>query len=181
MTTSLLCARTTPVGAVARGLVAATVGTLAMDLTLYVRYKRGGGKDRFRDWELSTEVQSWDDAPAPAQVGRRLVEGVFRRQLPDQRAALVNNITHWAYGVLAGAQYGLVAGSLRRPRVGYGALFGASVWASSYVVLPAAGLYQPITQYDRVTLGKDLATHLVYGVTTAAVFVGILPRRGPTS
>jgi hypothetical protein len=178
MTTSLFAARTTPVGAVARGLVAATVGTLAMDLTLFLRYKRDGGKDRFRDWEFSTQVSSWEDAPAPAQVGRRLVEGIFQRQLPDQRAAMVNNITHWAYGVLAGAQYGLLAGSLRRPRVGYGAAFGAGVWATGYAVLPAAGLYKPITQYDRVTLAKDLSTHLVYGVTTAAVFTGLLPRSG---
>jgi hypothetical protein len=178
MTTSLFCARTTPVGAVVRGLVAATVGTLAMDLTLFARYRRGGGKERFRDWELSADVQSWHDAPAPAQVGRRLVDGVFQRQLPDERARLVNNITHWAYGVLAGAQYGLLAGSLRQPRVGYGAAFGAGVWASGYAVLPAAGLYKPITEYDRATLGKDLATHLVYGLTTAAVFSGLLPRRG---
>jgi hypothetical protein len=45
--------------------------------------------------------------------------------------------------------------------------FGASVWAASYVVLPAAKLYKPIWEYDRVTLAKDLSAHLVYGVATA--------------
>jgi hypothetical protein len=172
-----LCARTTPVGALVRGALAATAGTLAMDLTLFARYKHDGGKDRLPDWEFSTGVNTWDDAPAPAQVGRRLVEGVFQRQLPDERAALVNNITHWAYGILGGVPYGLLAGSLRRPRVGYGAVFGAGVWATSYAVLPAAGLYKPITQYDRVTLAKDLASHLVYGLTTAAAFNALLPGR----
>jgi hypothetical protein len=170
-------AGSTPLGAVARGLAAATVGTLAMDLTMFLKY-RHGGKDRFRDWEFSANVTTWADAPAPAQVGRRLVEGVFQRQLPDERAALVNNITHWAYGVLAGGQYGLLAGSLRRPRLRYGAAFGAGVWATSYAVLPATGLYKPITQYDRVTLAKDLANHLIYGLTTAAVFQVLSPRPG---
>jgi uncharacterized membrane protein YagU involved in acid resistance len=83
---------------------------------------------------------------------------------------LVNNITHWGYGVLGAAQYGIVAGSLSRPRLGYGLLFGAGVWAASYVVLPAAKLYKPIWEYDRVTLAKDLSAHFVYGLSTAAAF-----------
>jgi hypothetical protein len=33
-----------PLGAVTRGLTAAAVGTLAMDVLLYVRYRRGGGE-----------------------------------------------------------------------------------------------------------------------------------------
>ena len=56
------------------------------------------------------------------------------------------------------------------PAVWFGAPFGASVWASSYVVLPAAKLYRPIWEYDRRTLAKDLGAHLEYGLTTAAVF-----------
>jgi hypothetical protein len=42
------------------------------------------------------------------------------------------------------------------------------VWAVSYAILPAAGLYRPIREYDRETLAKDLSAHLVYGATTAA-------------
>jgi len=178
MRTPLFAVGTTPAGAVARGLVAATVGTVAMDLLLFARYKKGGGKERLRDWEFSADVKAWADAPAPAQVGRRLYEGLFQVQLPDSKAVLVNNITHWAFGVLAGAQYGLLAGSLRNPRVAYGAAFGTGVWATGYAVLPKAGLYKPITSYDKVTLAKDLTAHLVYGLTTAAVFKSLLPRRG---
>lgn len=166
----------TPLGAVVRGLVAGAVGTLAMDTLLYARYRRGGGKEGFRQWEFSGDVHGWDDAPAPAQVGRRLVEGVFQRKLPDSRARLVNNITHWAYGIAAAASYGLVAGSLPKPRVAYGPVFGAAVWGTSYVVLPAAGLYKPIWEYDRVTLAKDLSAHLVYGTTTATAFAALTGR-----
>jgi hypothetical protein len=163
-------ARTTPLGAITRGLVAGTAGTIAMDTLLFSRYRRGGGKDRFGRWEFSGGLDSWDDAPAPAQVGRRLVEGVTQRPLPARRAALVNNVTHWAYGAFAGLQYGVLGGSLRTPRVAYGAPFGAGVWATGYVVLPRLGLYKPIWEYDRTTLAKDLSAHLVFGVTTAATF-----------
>ena len=115
-------------------------------------------------------VEKWDDAPAPAQVGKRLVEGLFQRPLPPERARLVNNVTHWAFGLLNGVQYGLVAGSLRNPRLRYGVPFAVGVWGSGYAVLPAAGLYEPIWEYDATTLARDLSAHLVFGLTTAAAF-----------
>jgi hypothetical protein len=167
---------TTPVGAVVRGLAAATAGTLAMDLVLFARHRHGGGKAGFREWELSEGVESWDQAPAPAHVGKRVVEGLFQRELPDRLAPLVNNVTHWGYGVVNGAAYGLVAASLRAPRVWFGLPFGAGVWGAGYVVLPATGLYRPIWEYDRRTLANDLGPHLVYGLTTAAVFRLLSPR-----
>jgi hypothetical protein len=102
----------TPVGAVVRGLVAGAVGTAAMDALLFARYRRGGGTTRFADWEVSAGLKAWEDAPAPAQVGKRLVEGLFEVELPPQRVPLVNNLTHWGFGILSGAGYGLIAGSL---------------------------------------------------------------------
>jgi hypothetical protein len=71
----------------------------------------------------------------------------------------------------------LTAGSLGAPRVAYGPFFGAGVWGTSYVVLPAAGLYKPIWEYDRVTLAKDRSAHLLYGTTTAATFAVLAPRK----
>jgi hypothetical protein len=167
----------TPVGAVVRGLLAGTAGTLALDLVWFARYKREDGKRGFPEWEFSADVQTWEQAPAPAHVGKRLVEGLFEVRLPDRLAPLVNNVTHWGYGIANGAVYGIVAGSLRTPRAWYGLPFGAAVWGSGYVVLPAAGLYQPIWRYDRRTLWRDLSAHLVYGLTTAAVFGRLTPRR----
>ena len=80
----------TPVAAIGRGVIAGAVGTAAMDVLLFSRYRRGGGASRFRDWELSSGVSSWDNAPAPAHVGKRLVEGLFATELPARRARLVN-------------------------------------------------------------------------------------------
>jgi hypothetical protein len=159
-----------PLKAVVRGVVAGTVGTLAMDLLLYARYRRGGGQSGFLSWEFSSDVTSWDQAPAPAQVGKRVFEGLFQKKLSDDRAPLVNNVMHWGYGIANAVPYGILAGSARKPRVWFGPPFGAAVWGGGYVVLPAAGLYKQIWEYDRVTLAKDLSAHLVYGTTTAIVF-----------
>ena len=158
----------TPLGAISRGLIAGALGTVGMDAVWYGRYRRDGGGGDFASWEFSSGLCSWEKAPAPAQVGKRLFEGLFQRQLSPKRAALVNNVTHWAYGMLGGAQYGIVAESLRKPRIRYGLPFGATVWAIGYAVLPAAKLYKPIWEYDRETLAKDLSAHLVYGLGTAA-------------
>jgi hypothetical protein len=124
-------------------------------------------------WEISEQITRWERAPAPAQVGRRIVEGLFERKLPDARASQVNNVTHWAYGVLAGASYGVLAGSLRKPRAWCGLPFGAAVWLAGYAVLPAVGLYKPIWQYDAVTLAKDLSGNLVYGAGAGLAFAAL--------
>jgi hypothetical protein len=171
----------TPLGAAARGVVAGAVGTAAMDALLFARYRRAGGDSAFEAWESSAGLDSWDQAPAPAQVGKRLVEGLFQRELAPERSRLVNNVTHWGYGLLGGIQYGLVAGSLKAPRVRYGLPFGASVWAAGYVILPAAKLYKPIWEYDATTLTKDLTAHLVYGLGTAAALQLLATGSGLTS
>jgi hypothetical protein len=166
----------TPLGAVARGVLAGAAGTVAMDLLWFYRYKRGGGESSLLDWEFSVGVTDWDKAPAPAQVGKRLYEGFFQRELPADRAALTTNIMHWGYGLGWGALYGLVAGSVCPPRIRSGLVFGAVVWTTDYVVLPLAKLYKPMWEYDAATLARDLSAHLVYGVATAAAF-SFGPRR----
>jgi hypothetical protein len=160
----------TPLAAILRGLIAGAPGTLAMDTLLFARYRRDGGESDFWSWESSADLSSWEDAPAPAQVGKRLFEGFFQRQLPPERARLVNNVMHWGYGIFQASQYGIVAGSLRRPRIRYGLPFGAVVWASDYVLLGAAKLYKPIWEYDAKTLARDLSAHMLYGVVTASAF-----------
>jgi Protein of unknown function (DUF1440) len=157
----------TPVGAAIRGLLSGGVGTAAMDTFLFVRYRLGGGKSGPEEWEFSEDLSGWEDAPAPAQVGKRLIEGLFQVELPPTRARLVNNVMHWAYGTSKGVLYGIVAGSLPKRRVSYGLPFGALVFAGDYVILPAAKLYKPIWEYDANTLAKDLTGHLVYGLATA--------------
>jgi hypothetical protein len=160
----------TPLGAVVRGAVAGAVGTAAMDLLWYGRYRRGGGDSGLVDWEFTGDLDSWDDAPAPAQFGKRMVEAVLQAELPVQRARLVNNVTHWATGVGWGAVFGLVGGSVVRGRAWYGPVFGAGVWLSSYALLVPAKLYKPPWAYDVKTEWQELSAHLVYGLATTTGF-----------
>jgi hypothetical protein len=160
---------------IARGVAASAVGTLAMDTWLYRGYRRGGGDVGFANWESSVGVASWEDAPAPAKVAKRLLEAVLRRDVPPRYARALNNATHWAFGLGAGAAYGLLLGSGHKSsKVVYGPPFGAGVWAGGYVVLPVLGVYEPIWDYDLKTLGKDLEAHLVFGTVTAAAY-SLLP------
>jgi hypothetical protein len=158
-----------PLGAVVRGAVAGAVGTVALDAVNYAQYRAGGGTDAPLAWEFSAGVDSWEKAPAPAQVGKRLYEGLMQRPLPPSSARLVNNITHWGYGVVWGAQYGVVAASTRRRKL-QGPLFGTLVWLSGYVVMPLAKLYKPIWEYDPKALAKDWSGHLAYGSTVSSTF-----------
>jgi hypothetical protein len=66
----------TPLGAIGRGLAAGAVGSLAMDVLWYARYRRGGGQMHFFAWEFSSGPSSWEEAPVPGQVGKRLFEGL---------------------------------------------------------------------------------------------------------
>ena len=161
----------TPLGAVVRGSLAGAAGTLAMDAVWYTRYRKGGGTQAFAEWEFSSGLSSWDGAPAPALVGKRLYEGLFQRELAPRWAGVTNNITHWGTGILWGVQYGIVASSIRNQRVQamLASTLGPSVWATSYVVLPAAKLYEPIWDYGVKTLAKDLSAHMVFGGVTSTV------------
>jgi uncharacterized membrane protein YagU involved in acid resistance len=96
-----------------------------------------------------------------------VIERVTGREPAPTPARLVSNVMHWGYGISNGAQYGIVARRLKKPRIRYGLPFGATVWGAGYVILPILKLYKPIWEYDRMTLANDLSAHLVYGLATA--------------
>jgi len=165
--------RVSPVAAMVMGATAGAVGTAAMDGVLYARYRRGGGQQGPLAWETAEGVDNWDAAAAPGQVGRRIVEGLTQRELPDQWARTMANVVHWGTGLAWGGQFGIVAGSTRGRRWPLGLLFGPLVWLTSYMLMPLIKLYQPIWEYDRKTLAKDLSAHMVYGAATGATFAAL--------
>src|SRR5690348_12862193 len=103
-------ASTSPLSAIGRGLVAGLVGTAAM--TAYqtaVALRRGSSLEH----TLAPDApEHWDEAPAPAQVGYRFLNGVFRRTASPEHATAFTNVVHWSYGTAWGALYGLVQGTL---------------------------------------------------------------------
>lgn len=167
--------RPSVLGAAARGAAAGVIGTLAMDALWFRRHRRGGGGGSFAAWEVTRDVERWEHAPAPGQMGRKLIEGVTGRAVPVRRAAAISNAMHWAYGASWTAGFAVPSaalGSKRRP-VWHGPAFGALVWASDYVSLPLAGVYEPIWRYDAATLAKDLSAHLVFGTAADAALRGL--------
>ena len=155
-----------------RGGLAGAVGTLVMDRLWFARYRRRGGQGPFHEWEVTSDVQRWEDAPAPGRIGRKIVERATGRDVPVERAAALTNVLHWAYGVSWAAAYGLLARP-GRP-LWLGPAFGAAVCSSDYVTLPLAGVYEPIWKYDARTLYEDLSAHVLFG-TVADVALRLLP------
>lgn len=147
-----------------------------MDTLLYLGYRHGGGTQRPLEWEFSSGVKTWDDVSAPGLFGKRVLERLLRREMPDQWARPVQNGIHWVTGVGWSAPFGVVAGSTERPSWTEGLVFGPIVWSASYLVLPLVKVYKPIWDYDAKTLAKDLTAHLVYGIATATTFSALAKR-----
>jgi hypothetical protein len=150
------------------GVVAGAAGCLAMDFVWYRRYLAEGGTSSFLAWEFLSAPTGFDDAPAPAKVGRLIAERAHIH-IADRFAGVTNTVVHWATGI----SWGVLASVLRPvPGVGWlkgGLIAGASAWGTSYVVLPRLDIYKPITEYDTRTLWNDLSAHLVFGSVAGTV------------
>jgi len=129
--------RATPLGAVTRGLAAGLLGT-----ALFTGYRTLRGRG---DVESPEEARGsdWSEAPPPAQVGQRLVEGVFQHDVPREKGGRLQMIVHFGYGTFWGAVYGLVHESRKGSAAVDGVGLAAAVVATDYTLLPAMGLYRP--------------------------------------
>jgi hypothetical protein len=138
-----------------KGLVAGLAGTAAM--TVHQRIRQGAG---------SGGAPSWEEAPAPAEVARRAIEGLFRTKVPAERIPLLTNGMHWLYGTGWGLVYALLA-ERSDEEAWVGPAFGLFVWAMSYVQLVPMGLYELPWTYAPSELVDDVGYHLTYGTATA--------------
>jgi hypothetical protein len=151
-----------PLGALLRGLLAGSAGTGLM--TAYQTLVQSGESEG--DEQPTDEEERWQQAPAPARVARRILEGVFQQVAAD-RIPLLTNATHWLYGTTLGGIYGLVQGTVRANPVAGGLVFGAGAWALSYLQLVPMGIYEAPWRYPAKTLAVDLSYHVVYGAGVA--------------
>ncbi len=170
--------RSTPLGAVARGLVAGAIGTafmtIAQDLTAKLQ---GSGDDGEQQGPGQSQLQDpWQQASAPAKVAKRISEGVFQHEVSPDRISLLTHGMHRSYGTGWGAVYGLAQGAIHAPTLRHGLLFGTGVWAMSYVELVPMGLYEPPWKYSPSAIATEVGYHLVYGTATAAAY-SLLDRR----
>jgi hypothetical protein len=153
-----------------RGAVAGAVGTAAMDLLLYSRYRRADGKASLVEWEFADGVIGWDQASAPGRLGQKLERFLIRRPPADRWARTTTNVMHWATGIGWGIQYGVLASRDSRHPLIRAVALGPVAWLASYVILPLARVYKPIWKYDAGTLADDLSAHLMFGTVTSIAF-----------
>ncbi len=153
-----------PIGSIAKGVVAGAVGTLAMDLVWYRRYRQGDGTDSFSKWELSGAT-SFEEASAPGKVGQ-LVASKLGVEIPERLAGVTTNVVHWATGIGWGSFGAAASAVIGAPGPAVGLATGVTAWATSYATLAPLGIYEPIWKYDVATLWKDLSAHLVFGIAT---------------
>ena len=166
--------RQTPLGALARGLIAGLAGTTAM--TAYQTARSMAQGSSVKEAVAPDPPETWQEAPAPGQVGYRFLSGMFHVDPAPRRATLVTNLVHWAYGTSWGGAYGLAAAGTEANPLAAGSAFGSLVFATAYAALPAMGLYDPPWEYDAKTLGMDWSYHLVYGAATAVAYRLLEPR-----
>ena len=143
-----------PIGAVARGLAAGIAGTAAM-----TAYQTAVAK--LRGSEPST---------TPAEVGKRVIRGVFHRRFDEGRTSALNNAMHWGYGTSWGAVYALTDGLGDIAVIPRGLGLGTAVWGASLIELPAMKLAPPVWEYPPLELVLDVSYHLVYGIAVAAAY-----------
>jgi hypothetical protein len=155
------------------GALAGAAGTAAMDLVLYLRYRRDGGQDSVWQWEFAQDVTSWDKASAPGQLGQKVERLVTRRDPPDTWARATTNLVHWATGIGWGLQYAALASHTSSHPLLRALGLGSSAWLASYAILPLAKVYRPIWEYDAPTLADDLSAHLVFGTITSGMFAAL--------
>jgi hypothetical protein len=147
----------TPLGAVNRGIAAGAVGTGVMTAVQLAVIKTRGSRP----------------STTPAEVAKRIIRGVFQREISDEHTEVLNNAMHWVYGTTWGALYGIVQGTVHARPLRSGLVFGTVVWAVGLVELPAMQLSSPPWEWSAEDIAMDLGYHLVYGVGTGLAYAAL--------
>ncbi len=136
------------------GLVAGVIGTAVMTgaQTIYMK---------FTDAEASN---------APAEVGKRIIKGLFEEDIPAGSETLLNNAMHVLYGTGWGFAYGVSRGRDSPRALRSGLTLGLVAWCASLVELPLMKLAPPVWKYEIETLAPDVGFHVLFGVATATAF-----------
>lgn len=144
---------------VLRGAAAGMAATVPMTITMAALHA-GLPREQFRRMP-------------PREVVDRTVEKAGEAAHLDEGDRIaITTVAHFAFGAVAGALYGGMAGS-RRSSVLSGIGFGVAVWALAYGVgLPSLGLH-PAAAKDTSDRNEVLiASHIVWGATLGALSKG---------
>ena len=160
----------TPLGALARGLVAGAVGSFVQNR--FFRATAGIAPATPPDAFEPPEREQRDET-ATQTVARRSVEDLMQRgPLSPEQKERAGRLVHYAFGAAWGGVYGLARESV--PALG--SPIGASVYgtvvmlASDGVILPAFRLSARPAAYPARTHAYAWVAHLVYGLAVYGAY-----------
>jgi hypothetical protein len=97
--------------------------------------------------------------------------GTVGHELSKEQKDMGGRFFHYAFGATNGALYGAASEVSPRLTLGAGLPFGAAIWVvADEFVVPVLGLSKWPQNYPPSKHAASLASHLVYGLTTHAVF-----------
>ena len=168
--------RTTPMGALVRGLAAGAVGSAVQ--SLFFELSTGLAPRGSTNAFLPPEGAQLDER-ATETVARRFVEGMMRRgPLDAEQKERCAKAVHYALGAAFGAGWGLA-------RESYPALdgplgvagFGVATWMiGDNLLYPAFRLGAGPQAYPLSTHAYALGAHLVFATATWAAYEALRPR-----
>jgi hypothetical protein len=156
-----------PLGALARGLVAGALGAGVQSL-FFLATKRWMPKPSEVAPELSKPEPEARGETNLETVARRAGEGLMQRgPLDTGTKSAAGRAVHYAFGAAWGGLYGLARESRRVSPIG----FGAIVWmASDNFLLPLFRVSGWPKHYSLKEHHYALQAHFVYGLGTAAAY-----------
>lgn len=162
----------TPGMIVMKGLLAGLAGTAAVTLAMQGLSAMMGPEQADRQEAEFGPPRHESPRQAPTETFvERGAATVGQQPLTQESKETLATATHWAYGSLWGAIYGLAHTTLRLPEPVGGALFGMTVWGVGPLSLfPAMKLTPPPSQQSGRTLATNGGLHLLYGWVTAWTF-----------
>jgi uncharacterized membrane protein YagU involved in acid resistance len=99
-----------------------------------------------------------------------------QRKIPDSAEDIAATLLAFGYGI----SFSVLYAELKRihPNVVLdGSLLGLAAWGAGYLGwLPAAGLMPPVWKQRRKKVLPNIASHIVFGMVTVAVFSGLRKR-----
>ena len=157
----------------AAGAIGGVVGTWVLNVfqkgslmgTRAIEDRVGGGHTYAK--QQQELLQGFEKAHTQAAEA---VVGVAGIQLSSAQKKTAAPVTEYAFGMLCGGVYGVIAEYLPAATAGFGTTYGAVLFAgASEVVLPALGMVAPPQERTPVQHLGGLSGNVVYGAVTEGV------------
>lgn len=158
-----------------RGVFAGVVGGLAASWVMN-QFLAGLTKatEAIKEQQGQEPQQEEQGEDSTMKVADAVASTVTGHHLTKAEKKIGGPIVHYAFGGLMGGVYGGLAEYSPASRVGFGTLFGSTLFAGADgVAVPALGLSKPPAEQPVSDHASHWAAHLVYGATVELVRRGI--------